>query len=218
MRHCPECDLDLTGALDHCPLCGSPLKGTPSPTVFPYSKLERPRKLARRSMIILTLAALALVIMVGLLAGSTVATMGAGCAAVLITYVFVRNVIVHSPSALRMIERYFLVLIALSLLLFFATGDTKVATYLVPVVSMIALATNGVLVILFRNTFVQGYAKYLLFELVLGLVPLLLLAFGVVSDPLLTIITAVMAALLLLLMLTLTRKQLDAEVHKLFHT
>ena len=86
-----------------------------------------------------------------------------------------------------------------------------------PLVSFIALATNGVLVILFRNTFVQGYAKYLIYEFVLGIVPLVLMAFGFVTWPVPAIATALAAALLLALTLALTRKQLASELRKLFH-
>lgn len=217
MKHCAKCDLDFTGDLDRCPLCGSSLEGKAVPAVFPENKLLGPKKAARRSLIALTLAGLLLVILAGIGAGASIVTIIAGCAAVLVSYVFIRNVVVHSPSFLRIVQRYFLVLIVLALLFVLATGDTNVATYLVPALSVIALLTNAVLVVLFRNTFVQGYAKYLLYELALGIVPLVLLAAGLITWPIPAIVTALVTLLLLILMLTLTRKQLAAEMRKLFH-
>ena len=217
MMRCEKCQLDLTGDLDRCPLCGSRLVGDPAPAAFPENEWARPKKLARRSLIALTLVGIALVIWASIRGGASVVTMVAGCAAVLVSYAFIRNVVVHSPNFLRMIQRYFLVLIALALLTLLATGDTNVATYVVPVLSVIALLTNGVMVVLFRNTFVQGYAKYLIYELVLGMVPLALMAAGMVTWPVPSILTAVVAVLLLVLMLTLTRRQLTAELQKLFH-
>lgn len=217
MKRCSTCQLDFTGDLDRCPLCSNVLEGTASPAVFPENELARPKKIAKRCLIGLTLAGLVLVALAGFATNSSPLAIVAGEAAVLVSYIFIRNVVVHSPSFLRMVQRYFLVLIALALLCLLATGDTAVATYLVPLVSFIALATNGVLVILFRNTFVQGYAKYLIYELALGLVPLVLMAFGFVTWPVPTIVTALAAALLLVLMLALTRKQLASEMSKLFH-
>ena len=217
MRHCERCKLDLSGDLDRCPLCGSQLTGEAAGAVFPENQWARPKKLARRALIALMVLGLLLAVWVGTHSGTPVAATIAGCAAVLVSYVFARNVVVHSPSFLRMIQRYFLVLIALALLVLLATGDTNLATYVVPVLSTVALLANAVLVVLFRNTFVQGYAKYLIYELVLGMVPLALLAFGVVTWPVPSIITAVMAVLLLVLMLTLTRRQLADELQKLFH-
>lgn len=217
MKRCSICQLDFTGDLDRCPLCSNALEGTASPTVFPENELARPKKIAKRCLIALTLTGLLLVVLAGYATHASPLAITAGIAAVLISYIFIRNVVVHSPSFLRMVQRYFLVLIALALLCLLATGDHAVATYLVPLVSFIALATNGVLVILFRNTFVQGYAKYLIYEFVLGIVPLVLMAFGFVTWPVPAIATALAAALLLALTLALTRKQLASELRKLFH-
>ena len=141
----------------------------------------------------------------------------ASFAAVIVNYIFIRNVVVHSPSFLRIIERYFLVVMALALLLLLATGDSRLATYVVPALTLVALFFNGVLVAVFRNGFVQGYAKYLLFNFVLGMVPLVLLATGLVSQPALSIASGVVSGLLLVLLLVLTRKQLFSEMQKLFH-
>lgn len=217
MKRCTECQLDISGSLESCPLCGKPLVGTPSDAVFPENEPTRPKKLAQRCLIGLTIAGLLLAVLAGISAGATATAIGAACAAVLVSYIFVRNVIVHSPSFLRTVERYFLVLIALALLLLLATGSTEVATFMIPLLSLVALCTNCVLVILFRNTFVQGYAKYLLYELALGMVPLALLAAGLVTWPALSVAAIIMAGVMLVLMLTLTRKQLAQEVRKLFH-
>ena len=108
-------------------------------------------------------------------------------------------------------------MIALALLLLLATGDSRLATYVVPALTLVALFFNGVLVAVFRNGFVQGYAKYLLFNFVLGMVPLVLLATGLVSQPALSIASGVVSGLLLVLLLVLTRKQLFSEMQKLFH-
>ena len=212
MRYCPSCHIDFTGVLDRCPLCGSKLEGTPEGMIFPENELARTKKLAKRSMIALTFVAFLCV-----RTHASFVTWIASFAAVIVNYIFIRNVVVHSPSFLRIIERYFLVVMALALLLLLATGDSRLATYVVPALTLVALFFNGVLVAVFRNGFVQGYAKYLLFNFVLGMVPLVLLATGLVSQPALSIASGVVSGLLLVLLLVLTRKQLFSEMQKLFH-
>ena len=209
MRYCPSCRIDFTGVLDRCPLCGSKLEGTPEGMIFPENEFARTKKLAKRSMIALTFACVR--------THASAVTGIASFAAVIVNYIFIRNVVVHSPSFLRIIERYFLVVMALALLLLLATGDSRLATYVVPALTLVALFFNGVLVAVFRNGFVQGYAKYLLFNFVLGMVPLVLLATGLVSQPALSIASGVVSGLLLVLLLVLTRKQLFSEMQKLFH-
>ena len=208
MRYCPSCRIDFTGVLDRCPLCGSKLEGTPEGMIFPENEFARTKKLAKRSMIALTFAALTFVAFLCVRTHASAVTGIASFAAVIVNYIFIRNVVVHSPSFLRIIERYFLVVMALALLLLLATGDSRLATYVVPALTLVALFFNG---------FVQGYAKYLLFNFVLGMVPLVLLATGLVSRPALSIASGVVSGLLLVLLLVLTRKQLFSEMQKLFH-
>ena len=195
MRYCPSCHIDFTGVLDRCPLCGSKLEGTPEGMIFPENELARTKKLAKRSMIALTFAALAFVAFLCVRTHASFVTWIASFAAVIVNYIFIRNVVVHSPSFLRIIERYFLVVMALALLLLLATGDSRLATYVVPALTLVALFFNGVLVA----------------------VPLVLLATGLVSQPALSIASGVVSGLLLVLLLVLTRKQLFSEMQKLFH-
>lgn len=217
MMRCPSCRVDYTGALDRCPLCGDDLQGMPTERVLPESRLAQPRKVASRILVLLTGMVLVLVVMLGIAAATPVPLICIACAALLVNYVFVRSIVVHSPSFLRMVERYYLVLMALALLVLFATGNVSMATFVIPVLSLIALLSNCVLVVVFRNAFVQGYAKYLLYDLALGLVPLVLLAAGLVTWAPLSVASAVVAALLLVLMLCLTRRQLVSELRKLFN-
>ena len=150
MRYCPSCHIDFTGVLDRCPLCGSKLEGTPEGMIFPENEFARTKKLAKRSMIALTFAALAFVAFLCVRTHASAVTGIASFAAVIVNYIFIRNVVVHSPSFLRIIERYFLVVMALALLLLLATGDSRLATYVVPALTLVALFFNGVLVAVFR--------------------------------------------------------------------
>ena len=143
MRYCPSCHIDFTGVLDRCPLCGSKLEGTPEGMIFPENELARTKKLAKRSMIALTFAALAFVAFLCVRTHASAVTGIASFAAVIVNYIFIRNVVVHSPSFLRIIERYFLVVMALALLLLLATGDSRLATYVVPALTLVLFSSTA---------------------------------------------------------------------------
>lgn len=216
MRRCDECGVGFSGALDRCPLCGAPLEGAPSPAAFPVTTAQAPAKAARRALTCLTLATL-----VGLLLAAwlvplqpwPVALMAVG---LLVSYLFLRNVIAHSPDFVRIAERYFLVVLAMAVLWWLAGGDPVVASLAIPGICLAGLLVNTALVIAFREAFVRDYAKYLIYSLFFGLAPLGLLPLHAAPWPWLIYASAAATVLLALTLLLLARRQSIAEARKLF--
>ena len=215
MQSCDRCGVEYTGDLGRCPLCGEKLEGTPAPGAFPVQRIQAPRKASRRVLWITTLAAMAAAVAAGAATGASPWPVAFTCIALLVNYLFLRNVIVHRPDALRMAERWFLALLAIAVLWWLATGAPGVASLVIPSVCLGALVANTVLVAALRDTFVQGYAKYLLYSAVLGFAPLILALTGWAPWPWLCYASGAAAALLTLTLLLLTRRQLAAEVRKL---
>ena len=138
------------------------------------------------------------------------------CLGLVVNYLFVRNILVHTPDFLRVVVRYFLILLAIAALWYLITRNPVVTTFVIPGICLVALVFDAVLVAVFRGTFVSGYAKYLLFDVVLGLIPLALVALGLTTWDVPANVSALTASVLLLALLVFTRKQLVAEVRKLF--
>ena len=156
--------------------------------MFPPNAFMRKSNGARTVMLLLTVLCMIATGLLGAALGAGAPAVILPCAAIALNWLFVRNMIVHAPDFIRVVERYFLVLLAVGALWFLATG----------------------------NLFVSGYAKYLLYELVLGLVPAALALAGLTTWPYLAWTAAAAAVALLAALLLLTRKPLAAEMHKLF--
>lgn len=216
MLRCDSCHIDVEGQLRRCPLCGSSLSGTPSPDPFPdvppVRQAFRVGGLVGTITAVLCLVAL-LLLAVGLV---TIPEAVAIVGVLLVNYLFLRNILAHATSGLRMVERYFFVLLAMALLVYFATRAPVVSTFIVPLLCIVALLANGVLLAIFRSRFIEGYAKYLIMDIVLGGVPLLLVAFGQAAWPWPAVVSAVLALLLLAVLLVGTRGQFARESRKLF--
>lgn len=216
MRRCRECDVSFSGALDRCPLCGSPLEGTPAPAAFPVTTAHAPAKAARRALgclMLLTLAGLLLAAWLVPLRPWPVALMAVG---LLLSYLFLRNVIAHSPDFVRIAERYFLVLLAIAVLWWLSAGDPLVASLVIPGICLAGLLVNTTLVVAFSEAFVHDYAKYLIYSLFLGLAPLGLLLLHAAPWPWLIYASAAATGLLAITLLLLARSQIIAEARKLF--
>lgn len=218
MRMCDECGVGFTGDLELCPLCGTVLVGPEEPSPFPVSQVRRPERAARRALALLAAAAIAAVIGLGWAFGLTPWAVALGCVAVALSYLFLRNVVVHHPDSLRVVERYFLVLAALAVLWWLASGEALAAQVAIPTICLAACLVNAALVAVYRGRFVHGYAKYLVYQVVLGFAPLALLPLGAASWPWLAYASAASALLLTVLLLGLARAQLLSELRKLFAT
>lgn len=215
MRTCPKCAVSFAGDLRRCPLCGTPLEGMPTPEAFPVRKAKAPRKLARRVLWITTLAGMLVAILAGVIIKTSPWPVVFTCVALFVNYLCLRNAIVHRPDAVRLAERWFLALLAIAVLWWLATGMPWVASLVIPTICVAASIANTVLVVALRDTFVQGYAKYLLYDAVLGFVPLVFALAGWVRWPWLCYVSAIAAVILALALLLLTRRQLIAEIRKL---
>lgn len=216
MMACDECGVSFTGELDRCPLCGSALAGTPSPSAFPVSVVQRTSTLARRALAALTVACITATVFGAVTLHASWLSTIALCAAILVAYLFVRNLLVHTPDVLRIVERYFLILLALCAIWFITAGNTIATTYVIPFISIAAILFNSVLVALERDAFVAGYAKYLLYNVVLGFAPLVFVATGLADNAAPAIASAIAAVVLVVLLGILTRRQTADEARKLF--
>lgn len=216
MRACKKCGVTFGGDLDQCPLCQAELTGTVEPSVFPRNEVRKSGAMALKVLAFATGACLLIMLFLGhllTLPGDIVLTV---CLALAINYLFVRNILTHTPDFLRVVVRYFLLLLALAAVWFLLTWNPVITTFVIPGICLVALVFDAVLVVVFQGTFVSGYAKYLLLDVVLGLVPLALVALGLTTWDVLAYASALAASVFLLGLVVFMRKQLMAEIHKLF--
>lgn len=216
MRTCGRCGVSFTGDLDVCPLCQARLTGEVEPSVFPVNRVKRSGTTALRVLAFATGAAVLAMLFVGRMAGLPGTVVMLVCLALLTNYVFVRHLMSNAPDFLRLVARYFLLLLAVAIAWFALTGNLVVTTYVIPVVCLVALVFDAVLVCVFRGTFVSGYTKYLLLDVVFGIAPVAFVAAGLTTWDVLAYVSALVASVLLLGLVVFMRERLVAEVRKLF--
>ena len=216
MRHCGECSVDYSGELDRCPLCGTPLTGDPTPAAFPVSTTHAPMRKARRVLLLIAVACAVGIGLTALLVPLQPWPTVLAYAVLAINYLVIRNIVAHAPDFMRIIQRYFLVLLAVGVLWWLATGNLFVSSLVIPAVCLAGVLTNATLVVIYRDAFVNDYAKYLVYSLVMGLLPLLLIPLGTAPWPWLTFASAGATVLLGAALLIFTRRQMGAEMGKLF--
>ena len=216
MKICHKCGIDLSGNLDRCPLCQNELTGESSPSIFPKNATKKSGSIALKVLAFATgvcLLTMLFLWQVIPLPGDIVLTV---CVGLVVNFLFVRNFLAHNANFLRVVVRYFLLLLAIAAVWFLLTWNLMITTYVIPGICLVALIFDTVLVSVFRSTFVAGYAKYLLFNIVLGLVPLVLTWLGVTTWNIPAYISAFAASVFCLGLVVFMHKQLLAEIKKLF--
>jgi hypothetical protein len=216
MRRCDGCGVNLTGRLEKCPLCHARLSGDFEPSVFPLNETKKSGSLALMVLAFVTGFCLLLMLLLWQLVPLQGGIVFAVCAALVANYLFIRNILTHRPDFLRIIVRYFLVLLAIAIVWFLLTGSLVVTSFVIPGICLLAIVFDAILLAVFRSTFVIGYAKYLLFDIVLGFAPLILAAFGLATWRVLAYISAFTASVLFLGLLAFMRRHLMDEIRKLF--
>jgi hypothetical protein len=215
-KSCKPCGISIAGEIQKCPLCQNPVTGSGTASVFPRNETKKSGTMALS--LLACISGLGLLLMLSLwqlvpLPASIVFTVSLALA---INYLFIRNILMHKPDFLRVMARYFLVLIALSLLWYILTGNTIVPSFVIPGICLVGIVFDAVLIAIFSSRYVVGYAKYLLFDVLLGFAPLVLVALNLTSWPALAYISAFTAAVFFLALLVFMRKHLLAEIRKLF--
>lgn len=216
MKRCGKCNVEFTGDLEKCPLCQADLSGTATPSAFPHNRVQKSGAVALAVLAFATGAGFLAMLFLGYLLALPGDIVISVCIALVVNYLFVRNILTHSPDFLRVVARYFLILLAIAAVWFLVTHNLAVTTFVIPGICLTALVVDTVLLAVFRGTFVSGYAKYLLFDVALGLAPLALVPLGLTTWDVPAVVSALTASIFLLGLLVFVRKQLLAEIRKLF--
>lgn len=216
MMRCPRCCVSFTGDLDRCALCGAPLEGAPDPSPFPCIPIQRQSTRARRILGAATLGALAVWAVICCAVRIPWTYGVAAAAALLVGYLVTRNLMVHAPNALRAVKRVCLAVMACALIWFAATGNPVASSWAIPAISWAAILFDVVLWAVFGSRLVAEYGKYLLYDIVFGAVPPLLILTGTVAWPALSWSCAAAAAAMLAALLLVNRRAVGEEARKLF--
>lgn len=217
MKHCDACTVDFTGDMARCPLCQNELHGEASPAAFPAQQIYlRPRRLAVEIITFVTGAILLLHGFFSYLFSWPIPIASASAAALIISVLFINSAILHVPRPLRLMFRYFYIMLAIALVWFVATMNCVVTMFVIPITCLVSLVFDVVLLIVLRAKAIDEYAKYLAFDIVAGLMPLTFIPLGWAPWDVLVMVSGLVSLLVLLGLLVFARRQLFSEFGKQF--
>ena len=131
----------------------------------------------------------------------------ASAAALIISVLFINSAILHVPRPLRLMFRYFYIMLAIALVCLWRR---------IPITCLVSLVFDVVLLIVLRAKAIDEYAKYLAFDIVAGLMPLTFIPLGWAPWDVLVMVSGLVSLLVLLGLLVFARRQLFSEFGKQF--
>ncbi len=220
MQRCPSCRVTVAGHKSCCPLCGGQLTGTPEPDTEVFPALEKPRftgNFILRVLALIAVAVSAVCVLVNIALGmhvlwSLFVAVGAACvwAAAAVGIAYRRDIMQNLGWQAVLIP-------LLSVLWDVWTGWRGWSVdFVLPCVCMVAVAGMLLCAGLFKMP-LHLFAGPFISTCVLGLVPLVLIACGLVDILLPSLLCAGMAIVSLAALLLFQWQTLKAELQRRFH-
>lgn len=184
--------------------------------VFPHNRLASPRRIAVGILTAFTLLGFIALIVLACIFAWPPFIPALACGGLWANFLFVRNIIRRSVGFVRAASRYYFILIALCLLWYLTTHFAPVVEVALPILCITGLAFDFCLALVLHTNVVRDYAKYLFFDVPIGLLPLLLAVLGACGLGPLAIISAGLSGALFLTLVLFVRKNVVAEAEKFF--
>ena len=116
-----------------------------------------------------------------------------------------------------MMNKYFWVILFLFFAWYFITKSLIITTYLIPILCIIIFLFNSVALIVLKNNYIIKYAKTIVLDSFIGLIPLVLVMFKLSTFPLLSYICAILDLLIFIGLLIFCKENIIEELKKLFN-
>lgn len=217
MKHCPDCSVDFTGNLNLCPLCGHPLSGQKESGPFPIIFLQQKSHRVRILLGILTIFLLGGVVVLGLVFNASPWLVLAGVLVIAINYLFVHTILAHAPDFIRVLQRYFIVVVLMAFLGWLGFRDNVFPEAIIPLACLTGSTFDLIMLVVFRNKLISDYAKYVFLAVVIGFLPLIIILTHATKLVGLSYLSVFVSLVLLLVLLLSWRKEIASELHRLFN-
>lgn len=216
MRKCNKCNIEFNGSFDICPLCSSQMTGKKTDNVFP--------KINTSSSAILYKVLSFVSFVIGVLFVFTEYMISKSfyiskfiILGLLTNYILVKFILKNYKDVLKMMNKYFWVILILFFIWFLITKSLIITTYLIPILCIIIFAFNSITMLVLRESYIIKFAKTILLDCLIGVIPLVLVAFKLTTFDLLSYICAILGLLVFVGLLIFCKEDIMEEFKKIFN-
>ena len=116
-----------------------------------------------------------------------------------------------------MMNKYFWIILILFFIWFLTTKSLIITTYLIPILCIIIFVFNSITMLVLKNSYIIKFAKTILFDCLIGLIPLILVVFKLTTFEMLSYICAILGLLVFVGLLIFCKEDIIEEFKKVFN-
>lgn len=216
MLKCNKCNVKYNGNLKYCPLCQNKLMGTATNSVFPIIKKKKDSILNKIFMFVSLIVGIIFsfieYVITHKLEISKFVILG-----LITNYILIKFILNNYKNVLKMINKYFIVILFILFMWYLVTKYILITTYLIPILCLIIFAFNTIIMIILKDDYVIKYTKTILLDCLIGLIPLILVNFGLSECKILSYVCVIFDLIIFIGLIIFYRDYIIEELKKIFN-
>lgn len=217
MKSCKNCNIDVSTSKDFCPLCQNKLTGDSSVTIFPENIRFKKNFLLLKILLFSSIVIFTISIFVEqILYSSFKFTFYLGLG-LLTNFYIIYFILKNTKNVLKMFGKYGITLLFITLIWYLQTKNKFIPNYVIPTIALFELIFNFITGLVLRGNYFSRYFSIIFLNILLLIVPSILVAVGVTTDPLYSYICLGFAILTISGLTIFCFEQIKEELIKMFN-
>lgn len=216
MKNCPSCKIKFNTSEEQCPLCQNLLKGHGSNDVFPTNIKFKTDSAIFKTLLFISAVITILSIFIELYFSNslkyTMLIFGGLISNLFVVYFILKN----NQNVLKMVEKYGLLLVMLTLLWYIATKEVIITNYVIPLLCIFELVFILISFMVMKRNYVVNHLSLILLNIFLQFLPILLVLLGWTTYDFLSYISFVCALIIMVGLLIFFHDEIKSELKKIF--
>lgn len=185
MRKCNKCQISYTGNIERCPLCQGKLTGEKEASPFP--QIHDHKKKILYKILLFTAVSIGIVFaFLEYLIHKEFTITKYAVLGLFTIYTLAIVIIRKYKNILKMMNKYFIIILILLFAWFLLTKSLIITTYIIPIFCMAILIFNSITMLVLKDTYIDKFLGIILLDCLIGLIPALFNLFNLTTNNILT--------------------------------
>lgn len=216
MKKCNKCNIEFNGNIKYCPLCQNKLTNFSSPNVFPPNIKRQKDTILFKILLFVSIVMSIISIFLEYIITkkfnySFFVTFGLITNMILLLFI-----LENYQNVLKMMAKYFYVILTLLFIWYFATKNLIITTFIIPGLCIVIYLFNGITMIVLKNYYITKYTGIILFDAIIGLIPMLLVFLNLTTINILAYICFMLDIFIFLALIIFCKQKIFNELKKMF--